>query len=162
MGKINKNTRIFSFVLLLALLVTAIPCPIQAANTLSINLKNNQTFYLLPSTDTLSYKVTVSSENISGDQVCSSSNLTVADIDNMGNMTINDAGSTKITVSVGSKKVTRTIKVLRRTDWTRVVAIKNRTKLAVKNNVCSMTLANQMDFPIRTTLHYSTDRKSVV
>lgn len=156
MGKINKNTRIFSFVLLLALLVTAIPCPIQAANTLSINLKNNQTFYLLPSTDTLSYKVTVSSENISGDQVCSSSNLTVADIDNMGNMTINDAGSTKITVSVGSKKVTRTIKVLRRTDWTRVVAIKNRTKLAVKNNVCSMTLANQMDFPIRTTLHYST------
>lgn len=156
MGKNFKTTHFVAFFLLLVLLATSVPYQAQAATALNINLKNNQTFYLLPGTDKLSYKVTVSSKNISGDQTCSSSNLTVADIDSMGNMTINDAGSTKITVSVGSKKVTRTIKVLRRTDWTRVVSIKNRTKLAVKNNVCSMTLSNQMDFPIKTTLHYST------
>lgn len=155
MGKINKSIRLFSLCLMLLLFLAAIPCQVQAADTLNINLKNNQTFFLLPGTDKLSYKVSAISENISGDQVCSSSNLNVADIDNMGNMTINDAGSTKITVSVGSKKVTRTINVLRRTDWTRVVEIKNRTKLAVKNNVCSMKLSNQMDFPIRVMLHYS-------
>lgn len=152
----NKIIQFFAFFLLLTFLICAAPCYSQAADNLNISLKNNQTFYLLPGTDKLSYKVKVTTANISGDQTYSSSNLSVADIDNMGNMTINDAGSTKITVSVGNKKVTKTINVLRRTDWTRVVSIKNRTKLAVKNNVCSMTLSNHMDFPIRMTLHYST------
>lgn len=156
MGKTKKITHTFALFLLLALFVTAIPCQAYATSTLNINLKNNQTFYLLPGTDKLSYKVSVTSKNISGDQTCSSSNLSVADIDDMGTMTINDAGSTKITVALGSKKVTRTINVLRRTDWTKVISIKNRTKLAVKNNVCSMTLSNKMDFPIKLTLHYST------
>lgn len=156
MEKIIKLTRTFTFFLFLVFFMAAIPYQTQAASTLNINLKNNQTFYLLPGTDKLNYKVTVTSKNISGNQICTSSNLSVADIDDMGNMTINDAGSTKITVSLGNKKVTRTINVLRRTDWTKVIAIKNRTKLAVKNNMCSMTISNQMDFPIKTTLHYST------
>lgn len=156
MGKSNIIKRALSLLFIFVLFATAIPCQTQAASTLNINLKNNQTFYLLPGTDKLNYKVAVTSNNISGNQTCASSNLSVADIDDMGNMAINDAGSTKITVALGAKKVSRTINVFRRTDWTKVIAIKNRTKLAVKNNICSMTISNQMDFPIKTTLHYST------
>ncbi|MCI7129335.1 MAG: hypothetical protein MSA09_01990, partial [Lachnospiraceae bacterium] len=103
MGKTRKITRTFTLLLLLALFVTAIPCQAYAAGTLNINLKNNQTFYLLPGTDKLNYKVSVTSKNISGDQTCSSSNLSVADIDDMGTMSINDAGSTKITVALGNR-----------------------------------------------------------
>lgn len=94
MGKTRRLTNAFIALLLLLFLVTLLPIHTQAANTLNINLKNNQTFYLLPGTDRLDYKVTVSG-NASGDMTCSSSNLTVADIDNMGNLSINDAGSTK-------------------------------------------------------------------
>ena len=156
MGKRTKFARVSALVLLLALLVTALPCQLQAADAFKINLKNNQTFYLLPGTDILRYKVTVNAAGLLGDQTCSSSNLSVADIDNMGNMTVNDAGSTTITVSVGSKKVTRTIRALRYTDWTQIVSVKNRAKLSVKNQVCSMKLTNKMNFPLKLKLHYNT------
>lgn len=153
MGKTRRLTNAFIALLLLLFLVTLLPIHTQAANTLNINLKNNQTFYLLPGTDRLDYKVTVSG-NASGDMTCSSSNLTVADIDNMGNLSINDAGSTKITVSIGGHTVSRTISVLRRSDWTKALAIKNYTKIPVKNNVCRINIKNEMNFPVKTVLHY--------
>ena len=152
----KKTSQLISLVLLLALFISVFPQNAQAAESLDINLKNNQTFYLLPGTEKLNFKVKVTASNITGDQTCSSSNLSVADIDNMGNMVINDAGSTNITVTVGDKKVTRTIKVLRRTDWTRVITVKNKEKLVAKNQVCSIKLTNQMDFPVKTVLHYNT------
>lgn len=154
----RKHIRII-YVLLAALFLTALPMPARAAEKLTVNLKNNQIFYLLPGTDRLDYKVTVSGDAV-GDMTCSSSNLNVANIDNMGNLSINDAGSTTITVSVGSKKITRTIQVLRRSDWTRALSIKNRTKLAVKNNVCTIKIKNEMDFPLKTVLHYNTIAES--
>lgn len=153
MGKTRRLTNVFISLLLLLFLVTLLPIHTQAANTLNINLKNNQTFYLLPGTERLDYKVTVSG-NASGDMTCSSSNLTVADIDNMGNLSINDAGSTKITVSIGGHTVSRTISVLRRSDWTKALAIKNYTKIPVKNNVCHINIKNEMNFPVKTVLHY--------
>lgn len=153
MGKTRRLTNVFIPLLLLLFLVTLLPIHTQAANTLNMNLKNNQTFYLLPGTERLDYKVTVSG-NVSGDMTCSSSNLTVADIDNMGNLSINDAGSTKITVSIGDRTVSRTICVLRRSDWTKALAIKNHTKIPVKNNVCRINIKNEMNFPVKTVLHY--------
>lgn len=155
MGTYTRKRACIIHVLLLALFLTALPIPSHAAAKLTINLQNNQTFYLLPGTDRLDYKVTVSGDAV-GDMTCSSSNLTVANIDNMGNLSINDAGSAKITVAVGSKKITRTIQVLRRSDWTRALSIKNRTKLTVKDNVCTVKIKNEMDFPLKTVLHYDT------
>lgn len=159
MGTYTRKHICIIYVLLAALFLTALPMPARAAEKLTINLKNNQTFYLLPGTDRLDYKVTVSGDAV-GDMTCSSSNLNVANIDNMGNLSINDAGSTTITVSVGSKKITRNIQVLRRSDWTRALSIKNRTKLAVKNNVCTIKIKNEMDFPLKTVLHYNTIAES--
>lgn len=153
MGKMKRFTSIVAIFLLLLLFVTPLPDHTQAATTMKINLKNNQTFYMLPGTEHLDYKVTASG-NVSGDMTCSSSNLTVANIDNMGNLSINDAGSTNITVAAGSHKITRTIYVLKRSDWTKALAIKNYTKIPVKNNVCSIKIKNEMDFPLKTVLHY--------
>ncbi len=155
MGTHTRRRACVTYLLLLALFLTLTPVHAQAASKLTCNLKENQIFYLLPGTDRLDYKVTVKGDAV-GDMTCSSSNLSVANIDNMGNLSINDAGSTKITITVGSKKLTRTIQVLRRSDWTRALSIKNRTKLSVKNNVCTIKIKNEMDFPLKTVLHYDT------
>ncbi len=153
MKRTNHFMRALAVLLMLVVTLTCLPVQTEAATKLNINLKNNQIFYMLPGTDQLTYKVTATG-NIVGAMRCSSNNLPVASIDDFGNLSLKDAGSAKITVSFGAKSLTRTITVLKRTDWTKVISIKNQNKIPVKENVCTINIKNEMDFPIKTTLQY--------
>lgn len=129
---------------------------IQAA-TLAINLKNNQTFYLLPGNEKVEYQVKITSgAQLGNDATYLSDNVAIAAIDSFGVLTIKDAGTAKITVATGGKKVERTIKILNRTDWTKVVSIKNYEKLTAKKNMCAIKMTNAMDFPVKMAFTYST------
>ena len=129
---------------------------VSAASKLNINLSNNQTFFILPGTSSITYDVRIISGGELGNMTCSSSNLEVASIDNMGKMILKDAGSTKIRVSSGNKSVTKSIIVLLRSDWSKVVSIKNPSKIGIKDHVCSVTLTNHMDFPVKMIYNYNT------
>lgn len=129
---------------------------VSAATKLNINLSNNQTFFILPGTTSVTYDVQITSGSELGDMTCSSSNLEVATIDNMGKMILKDAGSTKIKVTSGKKSVIRTINVLVRSDWAKVVSVKSPSKLTVKDHVCTVKLTNHMDFPVKMTCNYNT------
>lgn len=157
-----KNS-FFWLLLAFTLIITTIginPSSTNAATSLSINLNNNQTFYILPGTTTITYDVKILSGGTLGDVSCSSSNLNVATIDDMGKMILKDAGSTRITVKSGNKTISRMIHVLVRSDWAKVVSIKNAQKLSIKNQICTLKLINQMDFPIKMTYFYNTYTES--
>ncbi len=139
---------------LIIALIHVYPLSTDAAAKLSINLDNNQTFYILPGATTITYDVKILSGGTLGDVTCSSSNLDVATIDDMGKMILKDAGSTKITVKSGKKSISRTINVLVRSDWAKVVSVKNASKLSVKNQVCALQMTNHMDFSVRMTYFY--------
>lgn len=157
--KITKTRRIYAAIVLVALVCATVighSASTFAATKLSIDLKENQTFYILPGNPLpTQHQIKINSDKL-GEITCSSSNLTVASVDNFGLMTIQDAGNTKITVSNGSKKITRNITVLVRTDWTKAVEIKNYQKLEIKNDIVSMKMKNLMNYPVRVTFTYNT------
>lgn len=151
----NSCIRLLLAITLIIALINSYPLSTDAAAKLSINLDNNQTFYILPGATTINYDVKILSGGTLGDVTCSSSNLDVATIDDMGKMILKDAGSTKITVKSGKKSISKTINVLVRSDWSKVVSIKNASKLSVKNQVCTLKMTNHMDFPVRMTYFYN-------
>lgn len=156
-SKVFKTTSfVFLFILILSCLLSSLTLPTVAATKLDINLSNNQTFFILPGADKISYDVKITSGGELGTISCSSSNLEVATIDDMGKMILKDAGSTKIKVTSGNKSVTRTINVLVRSDWSKVVSVKNASKLTVKDHVLTVSLNNHMDFPVRMIYSYNT------
>lgn len=128
----------------------------DAATKLTINLTKDQTFYILPGNTSVTYQVKITAGEQLGDTTFSSDNLRVATIDGAGTMVLRDAGSAKITVTSGSKSVTRTVKVLLRTDWTKTVSITGASKLTIKNQVCTLKMKNLMDFPVKMTYTYDT------
>lgn len=159
MKHLSFLNRLTSFTLVCLLTIAYIfssTSNVAAATKLNINLSNNQTFFILPGTSSVTYDVQITSGGQLGDMTCSSSNLEVATIDNMGKMIIKDAGSTKIKVTSGKKSVTRTIKVLVRSDWSKVVSVKSPSKLTVKDHVCTVKLTNHMDFPVKMVYNYNT------
>lgn len=132
----------------------------NAATKLKLNWSNNQLFYILP-TD---YKdITFQTELKSGgdptDLTCMSDNFSVATIDNNGLITFHDGGSANITVTSQGKTIKQKIQVLNRTDWTKVVTISNQSKISAKNNVCTIKITNQMDFPVKMSFKYDTYNK---
>ncbi|MCI7129919.1 MAG: hypothetical protein MSA09_05070 [Lachnospiraceae bacterium] len=147
---------IFSLIFICCFIISGLALTTSAATKLNINLSNNQTFFILPGTDSTTYDVAITSGGELGNVTCSSSNLEVATIDDMGKMILKDAGSTKIKVTSGNKSVTRTINVLVRSDWSKVVSVKNASKLTVKDHVLTVSLKNHMDFPIRMIYSYNT------
>ena len=164
MKKMKRN-KIFSarnIVLLysiLTIIITGIvgyPQPAYAAEKLTIDLKENQTFYILPGNPLpMQHQIKIKYNGI-GTISCQSSNLSVATIDDLGLITIQDGGSTKITVKAGDKKVTRNINVLVRTDWTKAVSIANYQKLSIKNGIVTMKMKNLMNYPVKLTYTYDT------
>ena len=132
----------------------------NAATKLKLNWSDNQVFYMLPT----NYKdVTFQTELKSGgdptDLTCTSDNFSVATIDNNGLITFHDGGSANITVTSQGKTVKQKLQVLNRTDWTKVVTVSNQSRIAVKNNVCTIKVTNQMDFPVKMSFKYDTYNK---
>ena len=150
--KNNKKTKIIAYALAVCMIFNLAVVfhteNADAATKLAINLTNNQTFYFLPGTTDLNYQVKITAGGATGSMKCTSSNTLVATIDDFGNLHLTDAGSTKITVKSGSKKVTKTINVLNRSDWTKALTINNYNKIVAQNNVLTVKLKNNMDFPI--------------
>lgn len=143
--------------LLFLAITVSYPVCTHAASSLKINLTDNQTFYILPGSETVQYQVKITAGAELGNQATyTSDNIVIAPIDSYGNLILKDAGSAKITVNANGMSVSRTIKIIKRTDWTKTASIKNYEKLTVKNNIGTFSITNQMDFPIRMTYTYNT------
>lgn len=143
--------------LLFLAITVSYPVCAHASSSLKINLTDNQTFYILPGSETAEYQVKITAGAELGNQATyTSDNIVIAPIDSYGNLTLKDAGSAKITVNANGMSVSRTIKIIKRTDWTKTASIKNYEKLTVKNNIGTFSITNQMDFPIRMTYTYNT------
>lgn len=161
--KTSKQKLFGYFTCLVLFLAVVAICPIHAhaASTLKINLTNNQTFYILPGSDTVKYQVKITAGAGLGDQATfTSDNILVAPIDSYGKLILKDAGSAKITVNANGMSVSRTIKIINRTDWTKAAPVKNYEKLTVKNQTGTFQITNQMDFPLRVTYTYNTYNSS--
>ena len=156
--KSNKlKNKFITLGLLLGLTITSIPgAHLQAATKLTLNLKENQSFYILPSAHDVTFDVDVTAGGNSDNMICTSTNQSVASIDNNGLITFHEGGTTKITVDCDGKKASRNITVMNRTDWTKVITVTNRSKIAVKNNVATLKVKNLMSFPLKVTLRYNT------
>lgn len=161
MKKISIGKRLLSVTLaIIFFLSTSIitnSTNLSAATKLNINLSNNQTFYILPGSDTVEYKVKITAGGNLGNNITyTSNNIAIAAIDNLGTLTLKDAGTAKITVSTETASITRTIKILVRSDWTRTASVQNADRITVKKNICTMKITNHMDFPLKMTYRYST------
>ena len=157
--KISKLKLLSCLTYMFLFLAVVAICPISAhaASTLKINLVNDQTFYILPGSDVVEYQVKITAGAGLGDQATfTSDNILVASIDSYGKLILKDAGSTKITVNANGMSVSRTIKIINRTDWTKAAPVKNYEKLTVKNQTGTFQITNQMDFPLRVTYTYNT------
>lgn len=156
----TSKQRLLSYLSCMILLLSIIAfCPThaRASSSLKINLTDNQTFYILPGSETVQYQVKITAGAELGNQATyTSDNIVIAPIDSYGNLMLKDAGSAKITVNANGMSVSRTIKIIKRTDWTKTASIKNYEKLTVKNNIGTFAITNQMDFPIRMTYTYNT------
>lgn len=160
--KLNQIFSVRTIVLLCGILAAIIMVvagntkPAYAADKLTIDLKENQTFYILPGNSLpMQHQIKITYTGI-GTIICESSNISVATVDDSGLLTLRDGGSTKITVKAGNKKVTRTINVLLRTDWTKAVSITNYQKLPIKNGIVTMKIKNLMNYPVKITYTYDT------
>lgn len=147
--------------ILFTAIATSYPICTQAASTLKINLTNNQTFYILPGNESVTYQVKITAGAGLGDQATyTSDNIVIAPIDSYGNLILKDAGSAKITVNANGMSVSRTIKIINRSDWTKAAPVKNYEKLTAKNQTGTFQITNQMDFPLRVTYTYNTFNSS--
>lgn len=147
--------------ILFTAIAASYPICTQAASTLKINLTNNQTFYILPGNESVTYQVKITAGAGLGDQATyTSDNIVIAPIDSYGNLILKDAGSAKITVNANGMRVSRTIKIINRSDWTKAAPVKNHEKLTVKNQTGTFQITNQMDFPLRVTYTYNTFNSS--
>lgn len=147
--------------ILFTAIATSYPICTQAASTLKINLTNNQTFYILPGNESVKYQVKITAGAGLGDQATyTSDNIVIAPIDSYGNLILKDAGSAKITVNANGMSVSRTIKIINRSDWAKAAPVKNYEKLTVKNQTGTFQITNQMDFPLRVTYTYNTFNSS--
>lgn len=160
--KLNQIFSVRTIVLLCGILATIIMVvtgnakPTYAAEKLTIDLKEQQTFYILPgNTLPVQHQIKITYNGI-GTISCQSNNISVATIDDFGLLTLQDGGSAKITVQAGNKKVTRTINVLVRTDWTKAVSIANYQKIPIKNGIATMKMKNLMNYPVKITYTYDT------
>lgn len=154
---IQKLLSCLLYVILFISIVVFCPIHARAASTLKINLVNDQTFFILPGSDTVEYQVKITAGAGLGDQATfTSDNILVAPIDSYGKLILKDAGSAKITVNANGMTVSRTIKAINRTDWTKAAPVKNYEKLTVKNQTGTFQITNQMDFPVRVTYIYNT------
>lgn len=161
MKKTSIGKKLLSFTLaLIFLLNTSILTDcinLSAATTLKINLTNNQTFYILPGSDHVEYKVKITSGGDLGNNITySSNNIAIAAIDSLGTLTLKDAGTAKITVSTDTQSVTRTIQILVRSDWTKTASVQNADRITVKKNICTLKITNHMNFPLKMIYRYST------
>lgn len=155
---LNKlKNKVIAVGLLLGLTIASIPtAQLQAASKLTLNLKENQTFFILPSAYDVTYDVNVTKGGNPDNMICTSTNQSVASIDNNGLITFHEGGTTKITVECDGKKASRNITVMNRTDWTKVIAITNQSKIPVKKNIATLKVRNLMSFPLKVTLRYNT------
>lgn len=156
--KINKaKNKILTLGLSLFLCASSFLCiQVNAASKLKINLKDNQSFYILPSLQDATFDVDVLAGGNPANTTCTSSNQSVASIDNNGLITFHEGGSTKITVTCDGQQISKNITVMNRTDWTKVITITNQSKISVKNNVATLKVKNLMNFPLKVTLTYNT------
>lgn len=158
----KRQSQLIVYVLCTIFILTFLfPCKVSATATkLKLNWKNNQIFYILPTNyKTVSFQARIMAGGDPSDLTCLSDNPSVATIDNTGLITFHDGGSANITVTSQGKNVRQTIKVLNRTDWSKVVTVNNFSQLKVKNNVCTIKMTNQMDFPVKMAFKYDTYNK---
>lgn len=157
MRQINQKMCRFAICMVLIVGVVASQMKPVCAAALNINLKNNQTFYILPGSDSVHYQVKITAgAELGNDATYISDNITGAPIDSYGNLILKDAGSAKITVNANGISVSRTIKIINRTDWTKAASIKNYEKITVKKNIGTFEITNQMDFPMQMIYTYNT------
>ena len=129
----------------------------KAATKLNINLKDNQVFYILPGNEYADFQVKITSGAELGNAATyMTDQVTIATIDGNGLLRMKDAGTVKVTVTANNMTISRTIKIINRTDWTKTVAIKNYEKITVQKNIGTFAISNQMDFPLRMTYTYNT------
>lgn len=132
----------------------------NAATKLKLNWSDNQLFYMLPTNyKDVTFQTVLKAGGDPTDLTCMSDNFSVATIDNHGLITFHDGGSANITVTSQGKTIKQKIQVLNRKDWTKVVSVSNQSKISAKNNLCTITLKNLMDFPIKMSFKYDTYNK---
>lgn len=151
-----KN-QILLFGLIVGITVSGTPAMnLDAATKLTTNLKENQSFYILPSEHDVTYQVKVTAGGNPDHIVCTSSNQSVASIDNNGLITFHDGGMTKITVECDGRKTSKNITVMNRTDWTKVISVTNQSKIPIKKTIGTLKVKNLMSFPLKVKLTYNT------